>query len=144
MTPLIDVVFLLLTFFVISFKIVMPEGDFGIKMPLTGGETVPTAAQPLPVEPVRVRLVADVAGNLVDIQVGTSHLGPDPQKLREQVIKLVETVASEQERKNLEAIIDYDYHLKFQHTIDALTAISGYLSDNTVIPLIDKVNFVNK
>ena len=34
MTPMIDVVFQLLSFFVMSFKIVAQEGDFNIKMPI--------------------------------------------------------------------------------------------------------------
>ncbi|MEK6237543.1 MAG: biopolymer transporter ExbD, partial [Planctomycetales bacterium] len=34
MTPMIDIVFQLLVFFVMTFKIVSQEGDFDIKMPL--------------------------------------------------------------------------------------------------------------
>ena len=143
MTPLIDVVFLLLTFFVITFKITSPEGDFGIKIPLTG-TTVPEVSQSLPVESIRVRLVADVAGNLADIQIGSNNLGPEPQRLREQIISLVGAAPTEQERENLEAIIVYDRHLKYQFTIDALTAIRGYLSDGNMVPLIDKINFAER
>jgi biopolymer transport protein ExbD len=143
MTPLIDVVFLLLTFFIVSFKIIMPEGDFGIKMPQAGAST-PMEVQPLPVEPVQVRLTADQAGNLTDIRVGSNSLGPDPKRLREQIIQLVGTAPTQQERENLEAIIDYDRNLKYQYTVDALTAISGYLSEDKMIPLIDKINFAKK
>ena len=144
MTPLIDVVFLLLTFFIISFKIVMPEGDFAVKMPQTDSDTVPAATQPLPVEPFRVRLIADPAGNLADILVGSNHLGPDPQRLREQIMTLVGSAPTELERENQEAIIDFDRHLKYQHTIDAITAIRGYLSENIMIPLIDNIYFADK
>ncbi len=144
MTPLIDIVFLLLTFFVVSFKIVAPEGDFGIKMPLTGGTMSAVAVTTLPAEPIRVRLVADVNGHLADIQVGSNHLGPDPQQLREQIIKFVGNATKEQNRENLEAIIDYDRHLRYQYTIDALTSISGYLSEGKTVPLIDKINFAEK
>ena len=34
MTPMIDIVFQLLVFFIMTFKIVTQEGDFNIKMPL--------------------------------------------------------------------------------------------------------------
>jgi biopolymer transport protein ExbD len=34
MTPMIDIVFQLLVFFIMTFKIVSQEGDFNIKMPL--------------------------------------------------------------------------------------------------------------
>ena len=33
MTPMIDIVFQLLVFFIMTFKIVSQEGDFNIKMP---------------------------------------------------------------------------------------------------------------
>ena len=140
MTPLIDVVFLLLTFFVISFKIIAPEGDFGIKMPLTGASGM-AVSQALPMEPIRIKLFADQTGNLADIEIGSNRLGPDPQRLREQIIKLVGIAPTEQERENLEATIDYDRKLKFQYAIDALTAVSGYLSEGNVVPLIDKIYF---
>ncbi len=143
MTPLIDVVFLLLTFFIMTFKIIQPEGDFGIKMPLTG-DTQQISTQPLDVEPIRVRLLADDAGKLTDIRVGDVNLGPDPHRLREQIIKLVGVAPTEQEREKQEAIIDYDRGLKYQYTIDALSAMSGYLSEDKVVPLIDKINFAEK
>ncbi len=34
MTPMIDVVFQLLIFFMLTLKIIAPEGDFNINMPL--------------------------------------------------------------------------------------------------------------
>lgn len=34
MTPMIDIVFQLLVFFIMTFKIVSQEGDFHIKMPV--------------------------------------------------------------------------------------------------------------
>ena len=37
-TPMIDIVFQLLVFFIMSFKIVLPEGDFNIRMPLPADE----------------------------------------------------------------------------------------------------------
>ncbi len=38
MTAMIDVVFQLLTFFVMSFKVASLEGDFSVKMPIAKGE----------------------------------------------------------------------------------------------------------
>ena len=35
MTPMIDIVFQLLVFFIMTFKIVAQEGDFNIKMPVS-------------------------------------------------------------------------------------------------------------
>ncbi|HEX5446496.1 MAG TPA: biopolymer transporter ExbD, partial [Pirellulales bacterium] len=57
MTPMIDIVFQLLTFFVMSFKIVTQEGDFNIKMPLAAPGSSSSDEPPLP--PIRIRLTAN-------------------------------------------------------------------------------------
>ncbi|MFP6658896.1 MAG: biopolymer transporter ExbD, partial [Pirellulales bacterium] len=36
MTPMIDIVFQLLVFFILTFKVVAQEGDFDIRMPVMG------------------------------------------------------------------------------------------------------------
>ena len=144
MTPLIDIVFLLLTFFIMTFKIVMPEGEFAVKMPLTGDTAQASPQTPFPVEPIRIRMVADAGGNLADIQVGSVKLGTQPNRLREQIIKLVGPAPSEKDRETLEAIIDSDRKLKYQYTFDAFTEVSGYLSEGQVVPLIDKISFAEK
>ena len=41
MTAMIDIVFLLLVFFVMTFKIIAPEGDFNIKMPAQAAQGTP-------------------------------------------------------------------------------------------------------
>jgi Biopolymer transport protein len=46
MTPMIDIVFQLLAFFIMTLKIVQPEGDFDVRMPLE---------PPLPRLPTRSR-----------------------------------------------------------------------------------------
>ena len=59
MTSMIDIVFLLLIFFVMTFKIVEMEGDFSIRMPLASqnsGQVDPTDL------PLKLRLRADDAG----------------------------------------------------------------------------------
>ncbi|OYV83264.1 MAG: hypothetical protein B7Z73_16265, partial [Planctomycetia bacterium 21-64-5] len=56
MTPMIDVVFQLLTFFVMSFKIVSQEGDFNIKMPLAAAGP---SQEPQDLPPIKLRLTAN-------------------------------------------------------------------------------------
>ncbi len=49
MTPMIDIVFQLLIFFIMTFKIVEVEGDFNIKMPAsapTAGTRMKTSCRP--------------------------------------------------------------------------------------------------
>ena len=59
MTPMIDVVFLLLIFFMLTFKITIPEGNFNINMPLTATTDGLTDQNFRP--EIKVRLIADTA-----------------------------------------------------------------------------------
>ena len=54
MTPMIDIVFQLMAFFIMSLKIVQAEGDFDVRMPL--GAAAAAAPDDQLVPPVRVRL----------------------------------------------------------------------------------------
>ncbi|MFN7706716.1 MAG: ExbD/TolR family protein, partial [bacterium] len=66
MTSMIDIVFLLLIFFITTFKIAAQEGDFNVKMPLSGAGGAPTDLTQLP---IKLRMKADANGQLADISV---------------------------------------------------------------------------
>ena len=73
MTPMIDIVFQLLVFFIMSFKIASVEGDFNIKMPLGAPrEGVPDPHQ-LP--PIKLKLSANSSGQLTKIQLNQKSFG---------------------------------------------------------------------
>src|SRR5436190_22853582 len=65
MTPMIDIVFQLLTFFCMTLRVAEAEGDFNIKMPLAA----PRAGNPDPnqLPAMKVRMRADSKGNLTDV-----------------------------------------------------------------------------
>ena len=67
MTPMIDIVFQLLIFFIMTFKIVSLEGDFNIKMPAAAPSEGPPEEDLLP--PLRLRLTAGEEGQLNGIQL---------------------------------------------------------------------------
>jgi biopolymer transport protein ExbD len=67
-TPLIDVVFQLLVFFVMSFKVASVEGDFNVKMP-QHGVISDLRYFDLPSVPLQLRLVADGDGQLTSLSL---------------------------------------------------------------------------
>jgi len=140
MTPMIDIVFQLLVFFVMTFKIALPEGDFNIKMPLAS-PMVGTASDELP--PMTIRLRAADDGSLASIRLNERNIESFDQ-LRKHIISLM---GNEQgpsgDSVSAEIEIDSDYHLKYEHTMAAVTAISGYVDPTTrnVVKLIDKIRF---
>src|SRR5579862_8289376 len=72
MTPMIDVVFQLLAFFVMSFKVAVQEGDFNIKMPAMGA---PSQTDQEPPQELKVRMDANPDGTLASMSMGDRTLG---------------------------------------------------------------------
>ena len=108
MTPMIDIVFQLLVFFIMTFKIVLPEGDFNIRMP-----SASTAAMSMPSETptIRVRLRAGADGDLAGIVVeGSPKASFD--ELRAYIRRLVGDAAGPDEARDQEVELDCDYDLK--------------------------------
>jgi biopolymer transport protein ExbD len=139
MTPMIDIVFQLLVFFIMTFKIVAQEGDFNIKMPLAApSETMPDL-DTLP--PMKLRLTADGAGNLASMQLGENAFR-DFAVLRDYIIGVIGTDAPGALREAAEVELDSDYDLRYEYVIAAITAISGYTTpDGQVVKLIENIKF---
>lgn len=142
MTPMIDIVFQLLIFFLFTFKIAAQEGDFNIKMPLSA----PQAGRPddslLP--PLKLRLLADENGRLQadGIQLN-DRVFPDFDDLHVYIRSLVGDAAGPGSSGDLEIEIDCDYQLRYADTIAAVTAVSGYMdAQGNIIKLIEKIRFV--
>ena len=131
-TALIDIVFLLLVFFVMTFRVVLPEGDFRIDQARQAG--APQDVPPPESLPVRVRLRADAEGRLAAIELGERRL-EDLAELR----RAFRQLAAESEP---EVELDCDAALQFEHTIRALTAVSGYVERGEIVPMTCKVRFI--
>jgi biopolymer transport protein ExbD len=74
MTPMIDVVFQLLTFFMLTLKSVVVEGDFNIRMPLGASAG---AAEENPIPPIIVKMTATPEGRLSGVLIGNKKVVDD-------------------------------------------------------------------
>ncbi|MCA8984020.1 MAG: biopolymer transporter ExbD [Planctomycetaceae bacterium] len=142
MAPMIDVVFQLLIFFMLTLKIIPVEGDFNINMPL--GKQAQESNEIKP-PPIKVRLIANTDGTLASLQMGQRQLGNDYlafDRLNAEIGKLIgrrdNPFADE-----LEVEIDADYNLHYRHVIAAVSACTGYISPQTGKPVryVEKVKF---
>lgn len=148
MTPMIDVVFQLLTFFVMSFKIATQEGDFNIKMPLMSAAAAET---PVDLPPIKLRLSANAQGQLSGITMGEralSGFNPRPGEkggddLHTAILELVGTDTGPNSlASQTEVEIDADYDLRYENVVAAITAISGHVdASGHVVKLIEKLKF---
>jgi biopolymer transport protein ExbD len=141
MTSMIDIVFLLLVFFVMTFKISAQEGDFNVKMPLQDSGAPADNTQ----VPLKLRLKADADGTLNEIVLNDSQsFGTDWDQLRGYVVQLVGDQAGPTDEEGPEVEIDLDPNLHYVHVIEAITAVTGYRSGNDVVRLIDRIKFAKK
>ncbi len=138
MTSMIDVVFLLLIFFVMTFKIVELEGDFSVRMPLAGSDSMTMDPTDLP---LKLRLQADENGKLTSMALNEISLGTDFDQLRANVVDLIGTTAPVEGEDGPEIEIDTDYNLRYEYVIRSITAVSGYKQGNEVVKLIEKIKF---
>jgi biopolymer transport protein ExbD len=141
MTPMIDIVFQLLVFFIMTFKIVSQEGDFNIRMPLAAMSEGPPPIDKLP--PMVVRMQADSRGNLAQISLNQKAMGTSVRRLHDEIRQVIgddRGPGSVQETAEVE--LDCDYNLRYEHVIEAVTAVSGYLDGNgNIVKLAEKIKF---
>ncbi|MEM6365651.1 MAG: biopolymer transporter ExbD [Planctomycetota bacterium] len=143
MTSMIDIVFLLLIFFVMTFKIVELEGDFSIKMPLAGQSSGVVDPTDLPLK-LRLRSTAD--GNLAGMELNEISLGNDQAafaRLRNEVKGMLasSTPVAVEEGEGPEIEIDTDFNLQYKYVIDSISAVSGFKEAGQVVKLIEKIKF---
>lgn len=143
MTAMIDIVFQLLVFFIMTFKIVAMEGDFNIKMPLAS-ESADSLDQELP-DLISVRLVAGENGNIASIIIDDNDNLDQPsmfQDLTEIVVQRLAGEGNPEDSAETEVEFEIAYNLKYSYTVKAIEAVSGRIEpDGTVTKLIKKVKF---
>ncbi len=139
MAPMIDVVFQLLIFFMLTLKIVEPEGDFSINMPI-GAPTEQSSELPLP--DLKVRLIADANGNLAELRFGNRSLGNGPeafQRLNDAILKITGGTGEKASEQQCE--INADYNLKYEYGVQAIGACTGRVQDGKLVRFIEKIKF---
>ena len=141
MVPMIDIVFQLLIFFIMTFRIISPEGDFNVKMPIAApSEGMPDDAQ-LP--PLKIRLVCGAGGRLTAIRLGDRTLKEGFKELHKQVREIVgDERGPGSIAETTEVELDCDYDLRFEYVMDAITSVSGFVdADGQIVRLIEKIKF---
>ena len=140
MTPMIDVVFQLLIFFMLTLKLRADEGDFSINMPL--GQSQATSEQ---MPDLKVRLIANPDGTLAALQFGRRNLGVGDRayaELNRQVLNVIGRPGSSLS-SDIAVEIDPDFELHYTEVMKAITAVSGRVDPISKQPrkYLEKVKF---
>ncbi len=137
LTSMIDVIFLLLIFFVMTFKIAAQEGDFSVKMPIGGA-----GQSDSPNIPIKLRLRSNADGELVDMIVNDSlSFGNDWTKLRGFILERTGGNAPPSAEEGPEVEIDLDYNLRYENVIRAITAVTGQRQGDEIMRLVERIKF---
>lgn len=141
MTSMIDIVFQLLIFFVFTFKVILPEGDFNIHMPSSAASQV---SEPSETPLIRVRIRSTPSGELAGLMLNDkSYTG---EKLFLQLHNDIRAMVADTGgpgTSDLEVEIEADYDLDYRYTIDVTSAITGWIDPNTKEQhkLVERVRF---
>ena len=142
MTSMIDIVFQLLVFFIMTFKITAMEGDFNVKMPRASSQN-DAIDQPFD-EPIKIQLKADEDGTILDIIVDGESKGKSFQALANFVAAKAGPPGPERQRviEETEVEFDCDFDLQYAEVIAAITAVSGKRrTDGEIEKLFEKIKF---
>ena len=143
MTPMIDIVFQLLIFFIMTFKIVAMEGDFSVNMPAAGApEDTPDIIEKTT---LTVRMTADANGTLSKLTLNNQDLSRSFAALHARVLEMVGPQSGPAGGAMFEVEFDCDYGLNYKYVIEAITAVSGQVtgsgSERQVVKLIEQIKF---
>ena len=142
MTAMIDIVFQLLVFFIMTFKVVTMEGDFTVKMPMASQN----ASAELDVLPdiITVALRAGENGKINSIIVDGDETFAEADMYQKLTLLIALRLGAEADPENeteTEVEFDIDYGLKYSYTVKAIEAVSGKIENGVVQKLIKKVKF---
>lgn len=142
MVAMIDVVFQLLVFFILTFQVVTLEGDFRVAMPNADAAGRGWKSPPI----ITVRLLAGNDGKLVAIEVNHRRLtgATAAESLRQLNTRAMAEVATAADPRDVELEIQFDAHLRYQDVVEAITAATGYVDAETGRPvrLVERIRFL--
>ena len=143
MTAMIDIVFQLLVFFIMTFKVVTLEGDFDIKMPMaamnktTDFEKVTTL--------ITVKITADDEGQIASLSADNGSKGESfSNNIFGGLTQFIEETLGSAEgdpssTDDFEVEFDIDFGLRYEHTVKAIESVSGKIqTDGTIKTLVEK------
>jgi biopolymer transport protein ExbD len=141
MTPMIDIVFQLNIFFLFTFKIILPEGDFNIHMPSAAAAR---AVEPSETLPLTLKIRAGPGGQLADVSLAGRSFGNVPDafaRLHQYIRGMVNDAGGPGTASDQEIELDCDYDLRYDYVMRAITAITGYIDGGERHKLIERIKF---
>ena len=145
MTAMIDIVFQLLVFFIMTFKVTAMEADFNIRMPSVSSEPSIFKIEPVVIE-VALKADSDRRLSRIDVEVinsgqGSSYSGKNQYTQLTTFVENVITQESDPSQGGVEVEFDIDESLRYAYTVKAIEAVFGKIEDGKVSKLVENIKF---
>ena len=142
MAPMIDIVFQLLIFFMLNLRIIAPEGNFNINLPISAPAN---AQQDVNLPAIKVALRSDRDGILTQLMIGTANLGNDDgafDRLNHEILKIIGKPGNPM-TSEIEVELDADYECQYRYTVKAISRCTGRMDPQTnqVARYVEKIKF---
>ena len=142
MAPMIDIVFQLLIFFMLNLKIVAPEGNFNINLPISAPSNL---QQDVSLPDIKVGLRSDLDGNLTQLTLGGNNLGNNEaafDRLNKEILTLIGRPGNPL-TKEIEVELDADYECQYKYVVKAISRCTGRFDPQTqqVARYVEKIKF---
>lgn len=147
MTAMIDIVFQLLVFFIMTFKVTAMEADFNIRMPAAADQPEIDMTENPTVIFVNLRAGTerDISG--IDVDDGARTESFNDRDMFQQLTRFVEETLTAEGTPSGEDEVEVEFSiaevLRYKHTVRAIEAVSGKIEGDTVKKLIEKIKFKN-
>ena len=143
MAPMIDIVFQLLIFFMLNLKIVAPEGNFNINLPVSAPSNAARPDVNLP--DIKVGLHSDRDGNLTQLTLGSKNLGNDDaafNRLSAEILQIIGRPGNPL-TKDIEVELDADYECQYKYVVKAISRCTGRFDTQTqqIARYVEKIKF---
>ena len=140
---MMNIVFLLLIFFILNLKIVAPERNYNVNLP--NGSPSAAAAEHNNLTDIKVGIVSDRQGNLVQLTLGSKNLGNDElafERLNKEILQIIGRPGNPL-TKDIEVEIDADYETQHKYVVKAISKCTGSLDPRSklVARYIEKIKF---
>jgi len=138
---MIDVIFLLLIFFMLNLKIFTPESNYSVNMPISG----PSAQVDQHLPEIKVTLRSDRDGNLTEVALGSKNLGNTDaafERLNREILAIIGRPGNPL-TKEVEVEIDADYETQYKYVVRAISKCTGRFDPESkqIARYVEKIKF---
>ncbi len=143
LTSAVDIVFLLLIFFLLTFRITANEGDFNVMMPRNGGGGIVDSFE----LPIQIRITANPDGSVSEIYYDGRLIGNEFSRLKKLILREAGAPGPEREKRVRERriVFDCERDLNYKEVIAAVTAVSGRrLKNGEIEKLFERIEFKDR